>query len=99
MTERAGSCSPADGTAAVTDLEHRNAAVRVDVGEKIGRARFALRNVIFAPVEVLADECRRQPDLVAIAGRRIFVKNQSIGHRLPLKSRRFPSQRCRKIFG
>ena len=42
----------------VADLEHRDAPVRVDVGEELRRPRLALHDVIFAPVERLA---RRAP--------------------------------------
>src|SRR5205085_2790743 len=62
------------------DLEHRNTAVRIDLGEKLGRARFTFHDVIFASLNRHAGQRRGKPHLVAISGRGIFVEDQALAH-------------------
>ena len=64
----------------MVDLEHRDPPVGIDLEQELGGPRLVLHDVIFAPLEMLADDRRRQPHLVAIARGRIFVEDQPLAH-------------------
>ena len=61
---------------ALADLEHGNAAVRIDADEELGSPRLTLQYVIFPPLDRNPEQSRRQPDLVAVSGLGIFVEDQ-----------------------
>ena len=64
----------------VADLEHRDAPVGVHLGEKLGRPRLALHDVIGAGRQRQAEQRGGEPDLVAVPAAGIFVEGQRLSH-------------------
>src|SRR5207249_11666644 len=63
--------------AAVLELEHGDAAVRVD-GEEFRRAGLALEDVLLDQAERSAELRQQQPDLVAVSRRQVVVQRQHV---------------------